>query len=49
VYRHLGYKPGSLPVCEHACTETLSLPVYPGMPLDHVERVCEALLAAVKG
>ena len=49
VYKHLGYKPGSLPACEHACTETLSLPVYPGMPLDHIERVCEVLLAAVRG
>ena len=49
VYKKLGYKPGSLPVCEHACTETLSLPVYPGMPLTHIERVCEVLLSAVKG
>ena len=49
VYKRLGYKPGSLPVCEHASTETLSLPVYPSMPLDHIERVCEVLLAAVKG
>ena len=40
VYKHLGYKPGSLPVCEHACTETLSLPIYPGMPMEHIERVC---------
>jgi dTDP-4-amino-4,6-dideoxygalactose transaminase len=49
VYKHLQYKPGSLPVCEHACTETLSLPVYPGMPMEHVERVCEVLLGAVRG
>jgi dTDP-4-amino-4,6-dideoxygalactose transaminase len=49
VYKHLRYKPGSLPVCEHACTETLSLPAYPGMPPEHIERVCEVLLGAVKG
>jgi dTDP-4-amino-4,6-dideoxygalactose transaminase len=49
VYKHLHYKPGSLPVCEHVCTETLSLPVYPGMPPEHVERVCEVLLGAVRG
>jgi dTDP-4-amino-4,6-dideoxygalactose transaminase len=49
VYKHLNYQPGSLPVCEQACTETLSLPVYPGMPLDHVERVCEVLLHAARG
>jgi dTDP-4-amino-4,6-dideoxygalactose transaminase len=48
VYKHLHYKPGSLPVCEHACTETLSLPIYPGMPLDHIERVCEVLLGALQ-
>jgi dTDP-4-amino-4,6-dideoxygalactose transaminase len=49
VYKKLGYQPGSLPVCEHATTETLSLPIYPGMPRGHIERVCEVLLAAVKG
>ena len=49
VYRHLHYQPGSLPVCEQACTETLSLPIYPGMPLEHIERVCEVLLRAVRG
>jgi dTDP-4-amino-4,6-dideoxygalactose transaminase len=49
VYKHLNYQPGSLPVCEQACTETLSLPVYPGMPPEHIERVCEVLLGAVKG
>ena len=48
VYKHLGYKPGSLPVCEQATTETLSLPIYPGMPSDHIERVCEVVLEAVK-
>ena len=49
VYKRLGYQPGSLPVCEHAATETLSLPIYPGMPLNHIERVCEVLLQAVRG
>ncbi len=49
IYKKLGYQPGSLPVCEHATTETLSLPIYPGMPPGHIERVCEVLLAAVKG
>jgi dTDP-4-amino-4,6-dideoxygalactose transaminase len=43
VYKHLGYRPGSLPVCEHACTETLSLPIYPGMPMAHIERVCDVV------
>ncbi len=47
VYKHLGYRPGSLPVCEHACTETLSLPIYPGMPSAHIERVCEVVKQTV--
>lgn len=47
VYKDLSYKPGSLPVCEQACTETLSLPVYPGMPLEHIERVCEVTRKAL--
>ena len=24
------------------------LPIYPGMPLEHIERVCEVLLQAVR-
>ncbi len=48
VYRKLGYPPGSLPACEHASTETLSLPVYPGMPPAHIERVCDVLVSAIR-
>lgn len=44
VYTSLGYREGSLPQAEHASTENLSLPVYPGMPESHIERVCEVLL-----
>jgi dTDP-4-amino-4,6-dideoxygalactose transaminase len=43
VYAHLGYKRGSLPVCEQATEETLSLPIYPDMPAGHIMRVCETL------
>jgi dTDP-4-amino-4,6-dideoxygalactose transaminase len=43
VYKHLGYQSGSLPVTEQASTEVLSLPVYPGMPAEHVARVCEVV------
>ena len=43
VYKHLGYRQGSLPVCEQASGEVLSLPVYPGMPLTHIERVAEVI------
>jgi len=45
VYRHLGYKPGSLPVCEQASGEVLSFPIYPGMPVEHIARVCELVLS----
>ena len=47
VYKHLGYKPGSLPVCEQASGETLSLPLYPGLPLAHIERVVEVVRGAL--
>jgi dTDP-4-amino-4,6-dideoxygalactose transaminase len=47
VYQRLGYRPGSLPVCERITPENLSLPVYPSMPQAHIERVAEALLQAV--
>jgi dTDP-4-amino-4,6-dideoxygalactose transaminase len=43
VYKHLGYKPGSLPVCEQASNEVLSLPIYPGLPHAHLDRVCDVI------
>jgi dTDP-4-amino-4,6-dideoxygalactose transaminase len=49
VYQSLGYRQGALPVSELAATETLSLPVYPGMPAEHIERVAEVLATALKG
>jgi dTDP-4-amino-4,6-dideoxygalactose transaminase len=48
VYKHLGYRSGSLPVVEAACPETLSFPIYPGMPVDHIERVVEVVLGKLK-
>lgn len=48
VYRSLGYSVGSLPVSELAANETLALPIYPGMPVDHVQRVADVLAAALK-
>lgn len=44
VYKHLDYRPGSLPVCEQATTEVLSLPIYPSMPDSHIARVAEVVL-----
>ena len=39
-YEFLGYAAGSLPVTEQMATRILSLPCYPELPLDDVERVC---------
>jgi dTDP-4-amino-4,6-dideoxygalactose transaminase len=44
VYAALSYQEGSLPQAEQASTENLSLPIYPGMPESHIDRVCEVLL-----
>lgn len=46
-YHWLGYGPGDLPNAEAAAREILSLPVYPGIRADQIERVAETLLRAV--
>lgn len=46
VYRHLGYRPGDLPVVERVCGETLSLPIFPGMTERQVDRVCSVVASA---
>jgi dTDP-4-amino-4,6-dideoxygalactose transaminase len=43
VYADLGYKPGDLPVVDRLCGETLSLPIFPAMTEEQVERVCEVV------
>ncbi|MBL0225329.1 MAG: DegT/DnrJ/EryC1/StrS family aminotransferase [Geobacteraceae bacterium] len=42
-YRFLGYSPGSLPVTERLADTILSLPIYPGLPEEHVARVIAAV------
>lgn len=42
-YRYLGYQPGQLPVAERAAKQELSLPLYPELGEDGVERVLAAL------
>ncbi|NWJ42554.1 MAG: DegT/DnrJ/EryC1/StrS family aminotransferase [Geothrix sp.] len=42
-YQHLGLAKGHLPVTETAADEILSLPIWPGMGLDLVERVVAVL------
>jgi dTDP-4-amino-4,6-dideoxygalactose transaminase len=39
----LGYRPGAFPNAERLAAHSLSLPMYPEMPLSHVERVADAI------
>lgn len=41
VYASLGYRPGDLPVTDRICTETLSLPIYPDLRDEEIDRICE--------
>ncbi len=43
VFRRCGFKEGDLPVTEEVTRTCLSLPLYPEMPLDHVQRVADAI------
>jgi dTDP-4-amino-4,6-dideoxygalactose transaminase len=43
----LGYPAGSFPVTERLAAEILSLPMYPGLPLDDVDRVAEEVASFV--
>jgi dTDP-4-amino-4,6-dideoxygalactose transaminase len=44
-FKNLGCKTGDLPVTERCCTEVLSLPIYPELSNDQIERVAETILA----
>ncbi len=46
-WRHLGYGRGDLAHCERAAARVLSLPVFPGMRPDEVDRACGALRSAL--
>jgi dTDP-4-amino-4,6-dideoxygalactose transaminase len=46
-FRSLGYGPGQFPQAEALSQEILSLPLYPGMTLEQVDYVVEAMVAAV--
>src|SRR5436853_909560 len=39
----LGYQLGAFPNAERLAAHSLSLPMYPEMPLSHVERVADAI------
>jgi dTDP-4-amino-4,6-dideoxygalactose transaminase len=42
-YVDLGYKPGDFPVSEKVCNTVLSLPLWPGMTVEQVEYVADAV------
>jgi dTDP-4-amino-4,6-dideoxygalactose transaminase len=44
-YRHLGWRPGALPVTERVASRILSLPMFPGLTLPQQERVAAAIEA----
>jgi dTDP-4-amino-4,6-dideoxygalactose transaminase len=46
-YAHLGQAPGSCPVAERAADEMISLPMYPDLTIAAVDRVVDALGAAL--
>jgi len=44
-YRNLQYPTGSFPICERVASEILSLPMYPQLRADQIERVVTEITA----
>ena len=49
LYKSLGGRAGDLPAAEKAAQEALSLPIYPEMTAEQVDRVAAAVLEALAG
>jgi dTDP-4-amino-4,6-dideoxygalactose transaminase len=49
LYRDMGYRVGQFPVAEAAYAGEISLPIWPGMTADQVDRVIDAVNAASRG
>jgi dTDP-4-amino-4,6-dideoxygalactose transaminase len=49
LYRQFGYHPGDFPNAERIGEQTLTLPLFPGMENNDVDRVCSAIIALLKG
>lgn len=45
-FAHLGHGRGAFPIAERMADQVLSLPLWPGMPLEDVDRVAAAILEA---
>ncbi len=43
LYQRYGYRPGDFPHAERIGEQTLTLPLFPAMEIDDVDRVCHAL------
>jgi len=48
IYRRLGYKPGSFPGSERAQGEVLSVPIYPELRDEHIDKITKAIEAYSK-
>jgi dTDP-4-amino-4,6-dideoxygalactose transaminase len=48
IYKSLGYKPGDFPETERAAAEVLSLPIYPELTEEQIQRVAETIAEAVR-
>jgi dTDP-4-amino-4,6-dideoxygalactose transaminase len=47
-YHHLGYERGSLPVTERLCDEVVTVPMFPELREEEIERICRALHHSAK-
>jgi dTDP-4-amino-4,6-dideoxygalactose transaminase len=45
-FEYLGYGKGDFPASEKAAAEVLSLPIFPGMTREEMDRVCRAVNSA---
>jgi dTDP-4-amino-4,6-dideoxygalactose transaminase len=48
IYKSLGYKPGDFPETERAAAEVLSLPIYPELTEEQIQRVADTIAEAVR-
>ena len=42
-YKHLGLGEGSFPIAEHVCSRVLSLPMFPGITEEEIDKVCQTV------
>jgi UDP-2-acetamido-2-deoxy-ribo-hexuluronate aminotransferase len=42
-FAHLGHRPGDFPRAEAACAAAIAVPLYPDLPDEHVDRVCDGI------